>query len=98
MKTSQRQTFPIPGSLYDLESEPYNLQPYPADFDNGDDEAARADAFDGLVVRLEEGNQALLNGGFTMFEDETEEELEEEGVQDEWMDHNRVQALYTLVR
>ena len=88
--------FPIPTSLQELESEPYNLLPYPNDFDDVD-EAARADSFDALVALLERGNRTLINGGMVLFEEE-EEEGNEEGGYDPWMDQERVQALYTLVR
>jgi hypothetical protein len=81
--------FPIPSSFQDLEREPYNLLPYPNDFDD-DDEAARADSFMQLVALLERGNQALISGGVYLFQ-------QEEGY-DPWMDGERVQAMYTLVR
>ena len=41
---STKLIFPIPSSLQELESPPYNLLPYPHDFDD-DDEAARAESF-----------------------------------------------------
>jgi hypothetical protein len=81
--------FPIPSSLQDLEREPYNLLPYPVDFDDGD-EAARSDSFMLLVTILERGNQALMSGGIYLFQ-------QEEGY-DPWMDGDRIQVLYTLVR
>lgn len=83
--------FPIPSSLHDLERAPYNLLPYPFDF-NDEDEAARADSFLELVHQLEQGNRTLSSGGVSLFESADEEEGEE------WMDEDRVQALYTLVR
>jgi hypothetical protein len=83
-------TFPIPASLQDLEREPYNLLPYPNDFDD-DDEAARADSFSQLVTLLERGNQALVSGGLYLFQ-------QDDDGYDPWMDHERIQALYTLVR
>jgi condensin complex subunit 1 len=43
-----------------LEREPYNLLPYPDDFDDTD-EAARADSFQALVCLLEQGNTTLSN-------------------------------------
>ena len=94
--------FPIPTSLQDLESSPYHLLPYPANFDDVD-EAARADSFDALVELVERGNRTLINGGMVLFEEEGggEEGGEEEGGEggyDPWMDTERVQALYTLVR
>jgi hypothetical protein len=81
--------FPIPASLQDLEREPYNLLPYPQDF-NDDDEASRADSFNTLVDLVERGNRTLMNGGLSLFET-----YEEQGP---WMDGDRVQAMYTLVR
>ncbi len=89
-------TFPIPSSLQDLESEPYNLDPYPPNFDDVD-EATRADSFDALVSTLERGNRTLSNGGMVLFEEEAENG-DEDGGYDPWMDRERVQALYTLVR
>jgi hypothetical protein len=84
-------SFPIPASLHDLERDPYNLLPYPYDFDD-DDEAARADSFSALVDTLEEGNHILSTAGISLFENVDDEEEEP------WMGENRVQALYTLVR
>lgn len=81
--------FPIPASLQELEREPYNLLPYPTDFDD-DDEAARADSFDQLVKLVERGNETLLADGLCLFET-----LD---VPDPWMNGERIQALYTLVR
>lgn len=93
-------SFPVPTSLQELESEPYSLLPYPNDFDDVD-EAARADSFDALVALLERGNRTLINGGMVLFEEEEEEGEDEDnkdGGYDPWMDQERVQALYTLVR
>lgn len=98
--TSTKATFPIPSSLQDLEREPYNLLPYPVGFAD-DDEAARADSFDGLVTLLERGNRTLASGGMTLFEDEegTADNDDADGAAfDPWMDEERVQAMYTLVR
>lgn len=81
--------FPIPASLQDLEREPYNLLPYPHDFDD-DDEAARADSFCRLVDLIDQGNQVLLAEGMSVFE-------QYEG-QTRWLQNDRIQALYTLVR
>ena len=66
----------------------------PPNFDDVD-EATRADSFDALAATLERGNRTLSNGGMVLFE-----EAEEEGEDgyDPWMDRERVQALYTLVR
>lgn len=84
-------TFPIPSSLHDLEREPYNLLPYPHDFDD-EDEAARADSFNGLVEILERGNRMLINDGMSLFHSH-----QCEGA-DLWMAEERIQVLYTLVR
>lgn len=105
MTPSKASTFPIPASLQDLEREPYNLLPYPVGFAD-DDEAARADSFDGLVTHLERGNRTLASGGMTLFEDANEAEQQRgagddedgDGGFDPWMDEERVQAMYTLVR
>lgn len=84
--------FPIPSSLQDLEHPPYNLLPYPNDFDD-DNEAARAQSFDRLVEFLDDGAKALTRYGIQLF-------LAEDGSDDEepWLDTYRMQALYTLVR
>ncbi|GKY94720.1 hypothetical protein MPSEU_000437500 [Mayamaea pseudoterrestris] len=86
--------FPIPSTLQDLEREPYNLLPYPDDF-NDDDDEARDDSFSALVRKVEHGNRYLTmqydqqnNSG----DDEDEEEDEQ------WMEEGRLQAIYTLVR
>lgn len=99
MAASTKSTFPIPSSLQDLEREPYNLLPYPAGFAD-DDEAARADSFDGLVTLLERGNRTLASGGMILFEEEEHDGADnsDEGAFDPWMDEERVQAMYTLVR
>ncbi|CAB9508762.1 Condensin complex subunit 1 [Seminavis robusta] len=86
--------FQVPASLHDLERAPYNLLPYPLDFDD-DDEAARADSFLDLVHQLEQGNRTLSSGGVSLF---TAAIAADDGDSDEWMDEDRVQALYTLVR
>ena len=83
--------FPIPASLQDLEREPYNLLPYPQDFDD-DDEAARAESFSRLVETIERGNRTLLSGGIDLFQSQ---HYDGEEV---WMDEERIQSLYTLVR
>ena len=87
--TTEASSFPIPSSLQDLEREPYNLLPYPHDFDD-DDEAARADSFGRLVELIDQGNQLLLSEGILLFQTY-------EG-QVPWLQTDRVQALYTLVR
>lgn len=85
-------TFPIPASLQELESAPYNLHPYPNDFDD-DDEAARAESFHKLIRVIEAGNRSLISNGLGLFEvPDGEEDL------DAWNDAERIQALYTLVR
>jgi condensin complex subunit 1 len=85
-------TFPIPASLQELESAPYNLLPYPNDFDD-DDEAARAESFHKLIRIIEAGNRSLISNGLGLFEvPDGEEDL------DAWNDTERIQALYTLVR
>ena len=89
-------TFPIPSSLQELESSPYNLLPYPSDFDD-DDEAARAESFNKLIRLLEAGNRTLLSSGMGLFDVEDGEE-EEDDDYDVWNDTERIQALYTLVR
>ena len=88
-----KSTFPIPSSLQELESSPYNLLPYPSDFDD-DDEAARAESFSKLIRLLEGGNRTLLSSGLGLFDVEDEEEED----YDVWNDTERIQALYTLVR
>lgn len=86
--------FPIPVSLHDLEREPYNLLPYPADFDD-DDESARADSFAELVHGLEQGNRTLATGAsMNLFVHDNDDDDEDEL----WMEESRVQSLYTLVR
>ena len=84
-------SFPIPSSLQDLEREPYNLLPYPHDFDD-DDEAARADSFNQLVETIKNGNRELMSGGLELFNQTYYEGREP------WMRVERIQALYTLVR
>jgi len=83
-------TFPIPCALHDLESAPYNLLPYPENFDD-DDEAARAESFDALVFQLEDGNRIISSATIVLFEPEDEDE-------EPWNDEERMQAIYTLVR
>ena len=90
-------TFPIPSSLQDLERPPYNLHPYPLEFED-DDEVTRADSFDKLTKFLERSNRILTssnsNGnGMTLFETPDGEEGFEE-----WNNIERIQVLYTLVR
>lgn len=87
--TGEPSGFPIPSSLQDLEREPYNLLPYPHDFDD-DDEAARANSFGILVDLIDQGNQVLLSEGIALFQ-------HYDG-QTKWLQDDRIQALYTLVR
>ena len=47
---------------------------------------------------MERGNRTLINGGMVLFEEEEGGEEGEGGGYDPWMDTERVQALYTLVR
>ena len=89
--------FPIPASFPDLEHEPYNLLPYPNDFED-DDEAARADSFCQLVTLIERGNQSLLAGGLYLFQEQQGSDKGAVEFEEKWMDGDRVQALYTLVR
>jgi len=89
--------FPIPSSLQDLEREPYNLLPYPHDFDD-DDEAARAESFCQLVSLIERGNSSLMNGDLDLFQPEQHDDSNVEVLYDPWMDGERMQAMYTLVR
>ena len=91
--------FPIPSSFQELEREPYNLLPYPTDFDD-DDEAARADSFCQLVELIERGNQSLLSDGLYLFQKQSESSGDPNVIEghNPWMDGERVQALYTLVR
>lgn len=98
-------TFPtgIPSSLQDLEREPYNLEPYPNDFDEHGDEASRADSFKSLVESLQQGNRnlrAARGSAFATTDSSQQQESQEDEDDDEdpWMDRERVQNLYTLVR
>jgi hypothetical protein len=78
--------FLIPVALHDLEREPYHLLPYPQDFDD-DNEGARADSFDRLVDLLD--NHVLRSSTMVLFV---------EGDDEAWLNEERMQALYTLVR
>lgn len=91
--TNNAAKFPIPSSLQELESSPYNLLPYPSNFED-DDEATRAESFNTLIRLLEAGNRTLLSAGLGLFDVEDEEEED----YDVWNDNERIQALYTLVR
>lgn len=87
-------SFPIPVSLQDLERDPYNLLPYPYDFNDVDD-AARADSFAALVDSLHEGNTTLCSANMQLFYPDEDTGSEERGA---WLSEERLQALYTLVR
>jgi hypothetical protein len=87
-KSSAVSRFPIPSSIQDLERAPYDLVPYPDDF-NDDDEAARTESFAALVHTLEQGNRTLASSDVMLFQPDND---------DLWMDEERIQALYTLVR
>ena len=50
--------FTIPSTIQDLERAPYDLLPYPEDFDD-DNEAARSDSFASLVQLLQQGNRDI---------------------------------------
>ena len=93
--TANKPTFPIPSSLQELESSPYNLLPYPHDFED-DDEATRAESFAKLIRLAEAGNRSLQSAGLGLFE--VEDDGDEEEDYDVWNDPERIQALYTLVR
>ena len=106
-------SFPIPSVLTDLESSPYNLLPYPVDFDD-DDEAARAKSFDKLVEYIQIGNDrlsaAILEHGERISSDTIKDNHEDfnssvcvlfqpNNPEDEkWCGEERMQALYTLTR
>lgn len=96
---SEESRFPIPDTIQDLEREPYNLLPYPTDFDD-DDEAARAESFCQLVTLIEQGNRNLIEYGLDLFQKQQGSDLNPNVIEinDPWMDGERVQALYTLVR
>ena len=84
------QSFPIPSGIHDLERAPYNLLPYPEDFDDND-EATRADSFDELVLLLETSNRIAAHSSIILFETHDEDE-------EAWNNEERMQAMYTLVR
>jgi hypothetical protein len=88
-----KSSFPIPSTLQDLEREPYNLLPYPEEFDDDDDDA-RADSFSTLVNKIEQGNRYLTMQYDQQGDGDDEDEVEEE----QWMEEGRLQAIYTLVR
>ena len=91
-KSSHEPRFPIPLSLHDLEREPYHLQPYPENFED-DDDAARGNSFAALVQSLEQGNRTLQCSQMALFVIDSDEDED-----DPWMENQRMQSLYTLVR
>lgn len=102
--SAEQSSFPIPASLQDLEHEPYNLLPYPPDFDD-DDEAARADSFARLVDVIEDGNHLLARNGMLLFQPTTASSsfssspsFDGVGQEEAWLNDERIQSLYTLVR
>ena len=104
--------FPIPVSIHDLEREPYNLLPYPNDFEDDNDDETRNYSFQKLIQCIEQGNRCLNGNGTsagksdghmmmnlfmpTPNDDSTDADFE--GEDEPWMDEVRIQALYTLVR
>ena len=99
--STAKSRFPIPVSIHDLEHEPYNLLPYPNDFEDDNDEETRIHSFQKLVQYIEQGNRCL-NGnrdGMNLFlPSSNDDDIDDEGEEEPWMDETRVQALYTLVR
>ena len=105
--SNQKSRFPIPLSIHDLEREPYNLLPYPNDFED-DDEESRIHSFQKLVQCIEQGNRCLTNvhssndGMMNLFLPtpnntvDNDDDINEE--EESWMDETRMQACYTLVR
>jgi condensin complex subunit 1 len=65
--------FTIPSALHDLERAPYHLLPYPENFDD-DDEAARAESFDALVLLIESSNRIAANSSMVLFESDGDDE------------------------
>jgi hypothetical protein len=103
--------FPIPMSLPDLEREPYNLLPYPYDFEDDDkNDTIRIRSFAKLLQYVEQGNRCLNNNNYNhhhhdketfpmdLFHTATTSNTYDEESDEPWMDETRVQALYTLVR
>jgi hypothetical protein len=100
---SPAEDFVIPAVLRDLEGDPYNLQPYPNDFDDADD-VARTESFQRLVDAVRGKNNLLSCGAYPDdIEDDEDDSGEDEqadgdDVVDRWLDRSHIQALYTLVR
>jgi hypothetical protein len=100
--TTSKSRFPIPVSIHDLEREPYNLLPYPNDFEDDNDDETRTHSFQKLVQYIEQGNRCLSGNHdgllqMNLFLPSTNDE-EDIGEEEPWMDESRIQALYTLVR
>ena len=87
MASSMTTPFAVPSSLQHLEYDPYNLEPYPNDFDDHDEDS-RVASFERLISSLNDGNRFLRSGVW----EEEEDDL------DLWMDQSRLQNLFTLVR
>ena len=107
--SSTKIRFPIPVSIHDLEREPYNLLPYPNDFEDDNDEETRIQSFQKLVQCIEQGNRCLNGHGsdgtlmMNLFlpsnnNDDDDDDDDLDGEEEPWMDETRIQALYTLVR
>jgi hypothetical protein len=102
--SSSTSRFPIPQSLLDLEHEPYNLLPYPLDFeDDQHNDEIRMNSFTKLLHHIEQGNRSISTGSANINNHELMMNLflpiDDDGDdQDPWMDETRIQALYTLVR
>lgn len=82
--------FTIPSSLPDLERDPYNLQPYPESFQDSD-EVVRGESFLELVRFIDQGNRTLASCSMQLF-------LPDDEYDEPWLQRDRMQALYTLVR
>ena len=98
-KTTTRSTtmastsrFSVPSSLPELEREPYHLLPYPENFHDAD-EVARGESFLELVRLIEQGNHVLAGASMQLFVAEDENDADEP-----WLNRDRMQAFYTLVR
>jgi hypothetical protein len=87
MVATPEPSFIVPSCLQDLERSPYNLLPYPEGFDESN-EATRSTSFELLLDIVREGNGRLNSRGISLFFDDEEV----------WLDDNRMQSLYTLVR
>jgi hypothetical protein len=109
--TTTKSRFPIPVSIHDLEREPYNLLPYPNDFEDDNDEEIRMQSFQKLVHYIEQGNRYLhgnrdgmqqhtmMNLFVPASNEKVNDDMDDDDDDDEpWMDETRMQALYTLVR